>query len=335
MRLSVEPDSSKIKGFIMIISVIAIFYKSAPYVRRCVDSILSQEGIDFELIAVNDCSPDETLPVLLSYSDPRMKVVSHERNMGISAARNTGLQHMSGDCFCLVDGDDYLPKGALAKLAARYSENVDWVQGGYGLFTESGTLIKTNAHRNGEYKTHEEICRNFDDLEFIYTHNRLINKKHKTNLFPVGISHEDRYWNVQVFNRLTHIVNIEEVTYHYVAHSDSFSNASRAGEAYVDSAIELYERMSGLPSCWSTLKETFLVTAVEKNLYLWNYPCNFRKKAVRRILPYARQMKLNTKCFPRYTRLIHRLLQAGCPDAAIVFLSRLYAFGNALLKRPV
>lgn len=113
----------------MKISVIAIFYKSAPYVKRCIDSILSQKGVELELIAVNDCSPDETLRLLNEYTDCRLKVVSHRVNKGISAARNSGLKMVTGDCFYFIDGDDYLPADALVKLARYFREDVDWVGG--------------------------------------------------------------------------------------------------------------------------------------------------------------------------------------------------------------
>ena len=117
----------------MKISVIAIFYNSQKYVKKCVDSILSQEGIDLELIAVDDCSKDDTYSLLKLYNDDRIKVIRHSENCGISGARNTGLQKVSGDCFFFIDGDDYLPSNALSELAKYYNPDVDWVQGGFAI----------------------------------------------------------------------------------------------------------------------------------------------------------------------------------------------------------
>lgn len=64
----------------MKISVIVIFYNSESYCRKCIDSILSQNGkFDLEIIAVDDCSTDHTLDILNSYTDERIKIVQHKK----------------------------------------------------------------------------------------------------------------------------------------------------------------------------------------------------------------------------------------------------------------
>lgn len=182
----------------MKISVIAIFYNSSPYVEKGVDSTLSQDDVNIELIAVDDCSKDNTYDILKSYRerDNRVCVIRHEKKMGIANARNTGISAVSGDCFYLIDGDDYLPSGALACLAKYFSSDVDWVQGGYEIQDETGAKIRNRSHPFGEYMTHGEIVQNFGKLEMIWCHNRLINSKWNTHLFHTGIVHED--WSCQI-----------------------------------------------------------------------------------------------------------------------------------------
>lgn len=320
----------------MKISIIAIFYKSAPFVRKCIDSILSQSlNGTIEVIAVNDCSPDETLSILQSYGDNRLKIVSHEKNMGISAARNTGLSHVTGDCFFFIDGDDFLPENSLATLASHYTSDVDWVSGAYAMCEPSGEVKRVNRHSFCDSRTKDALMSDFGNHEFIYTHNKLINSKHKDIRFPIGKAHEDRFWNVEVFGRLHHIVNIEEPTYCYIMRPTSFSSQSRATSMYVDSAVQLLKQMQELPSCWNVLKWTFLITAVEKNLYLWQWECSYRKKVLGDIVPMVLQCSMNIDGFPRFTKLIHKMIKAEVPDRVIEAISSIYRFVNQLSKRTV
>ncbi len=320
----------------MKISIIAIFYKSAPFVRKCIDSILSQSlNGTIEVIAVNDRSPDETLSILQSYGDNRLKIVSHEKNMGISAARNTGLSHVTGDCFFFIDGDDFLPENSLATLASHYTSDVDWVSGAYAMCEPSGEVKRVNRHSFCDSRTKDALMSDFGNHEFIYTHNKLINSKHKDIRFPIGKAHEDRFWNVEVFGRLHHIVNIEEPTYCYIMRPTSFSSQSRATSMYVDSAVQLLKQMQELPSCWNVLKWTFLITAVEKNLYLWQWECSYRKKVLGDIVPMVLQCSMNIDGFPRFTKLIHKMIKAEVPDRVIEAISSIYRFVNQLSKRTV
>lgn len=318
----------------MIISVIAIFYNSAPYVKRCINSILNQRGVNIELIAIDDCSKDETLSILQTYHDPRMKVFSNETNQGISRTRNRGISHVNGDCFYLIDGDDWLPEGALATLAEKWKDNVDWVQGAYAICNEDGHILHYKSNISNEYISHEEIENNFSNLEFIYTHNRLINRKYCTHYFPIDLFHEDRFWNVRIFNNVSHIVNVDIPTYNYVAHQSSFSSRSRSDIKYIESALLLYQEMSQLPICWNTIKQTFLITAIEKNLYLWDFPKTIRIKILKNIRQESKKVDINYNGFPRFSKYIHKMICSGIPDTIISMVSAVYVKMSTLMNRP-
>lgn len=91
------------------VSVIVPVYKVEPYLHRCVDSILSQTFSDFELILVDDGSPDNCLAICEEYaaSDKRVRVV-HKENGGLSSARNAGLRIAQGRYIMFCDSDDYV-----------------------------------------------------------------------------------------------------------------------------------------------------------------------------------------------------------------------------------
>lgn len=89
------------------VSVIIPAYRVAAYLRECVDSVLAQTFGDFEVILVDDGSPDETgeLCDRLSSEDSRIRVV-HKQNEGLGFARNTGVEHARGEWILFLDGDD-------------------------------------------------------------------------------------------------------------------------------------------------------------------------------------------------------------------------------------
>ena len=90
------------------ISVIVPVYKVEQYLRHCVDSILSQTYTDFELLLVDDGSPDGCPQICDEYAarDPRVRVI-HKANGGLISARNEGIRAARGDYVCIVDGDDW------------------------------------------------------------------------------------------------------------------------------------------------------------------------------------------------------------------------------------
>lgn len=100
-------------------SIIIPVYKVEKYLNACVESVLDQSYKDFELILVDDGSPD-TCPAIcddFAKKDARVKVV-HQPNMGISGARNSGLEIAQGDYICFIDSDDYLTSDHILELLA-------------------------------------------------------------------------------------------------------------------------------------------------------------------------------------------------------------------------
>ena len=90
------------------ISVIVPVYKVEKYLRKCVDSILSQTYTDFELLLIDDGSPDGCPQICDEYAarDPRVRAI-HKANGGLISARNEGIRAARGDYICIVDGDDW------------------------------------------------------------------------------------------------------------------------------------------------------------------------------------------------------------------------------------
>ncbi len=114
------------------ISVIVPIYNVERYLRRCVDSILSQSFSDFELILVDDGSPDRCGIICDEFANEDTRIcVIHQKNTKIAAARNAGLDIAKGEWIAFVDPDDWLHKDYLKILLSGVLEDSDIVIGGF------------------------------------------------------------------------------------------------------------------------------------------------------------------------------------------------------------
>jgi len=108
------------------ISVIVPVYKVEKYIHRCVDSILGQTFTDFELILVDDGSPDNCPAICDEYAakDGRVRVV-HKQNGGLSSARNAGLEIANGKYILFCDSDDYVSTDWCEQFVQKISDTED------------------------------------------------------------------------------------------------------------------------------------------------------------------------------------------------------------------
>ncbi|MEV0716280.1 CDP-glycerol glycerophosphotransferase family protein [Asanoa sp. NPDC050611] len=104
-----------------LISFIVPVYNVRSYLRQCLDSVLADRSVPIEVIAVDDRSTDGSAEILAEYAarDPRVTVLTLERNGGQGPARNRGLELATGDYVWFVDSDDWLADGIVAAVAAR------------------------------------------------------------------------------------------------------------------------------------------------------------------------------------------------------------------------
>ncbi|MDM1384253.1 glycosyltransferase family 2 protein [Myroides marinus] len=113
-----------------IVSVLVPVYNISKFIEKCIVSLCEQTYTNFEIIIVNDCSPDNSISivneVLKRYPSMQQKVsiVNHEENRGLASARNTGVEKARGKYVLHVDGDDFLEENALEILVGKalYSE---------------------------------------------------------------------------------------------------------------------------------------------------------------------------------------------------------------------
>lgn len=118
------------------VSILMPVYNTAPYLREAMDSMLSQTFTDFELIVLNDCSPDNAEEILDTYDDPRIVRYRGERNVGLANVLNVGIEMARGKYIARMDSDDLSLPNRL-KVQVDYLEthpDIDLVSVGMQLF---------------------------------------------------------------------------------------------------------------------------------------------------------------------------------------------------------
>lgn len=133
------------------ISVIVPVYNVEKYLHRCVDSILAQTFTDFELILVDDGSPDRCGAICDEYAakDHRVRVI-HKENGGVSRARNAALDVAQGTYIAFCDSDDYWHIDYLkTAIEAMEATSADMVVMNYAALSEAGKLVRKTQHSTG------------------------------------------------------------------------------------------------------------------------------------------------------------------------------------------
>lgn len=211
----------------MLISIICPVYNAEAYLNKCIDSIISQTYINWELILVDDGSSDNSGDICESYanSDTRIRVI-HKKNEGVSAARQTGLDAANGEYVIHVDPDDWAEPRMLEDLYAKAKEDdFDMV---ICDFYRDDDMIAT---RVGQQPFSLEPSAVLKEL-FGHLHGSCWNKLVKKDCFikynvrfPANVNYcEDVCVNVQLLLHDIKIAYLPEAYYHYVQLPSSITN---------------------------------------------------------------------------------------------------------------
>lgn len=107
-----------------LLSVIVPVYKVEPYLRRCVDSIRNQTYKNLQIILVDDGSPDRCGEICDAYAEIDERIIAvHQKNRGLSGARNTGLRYAKGEYVAFVDSDDWIAPTMYETLVRMIEKN--------------------------------------------------------------------------------------------------------------------------------------------------------------------------------------------------------------------
>lgn len=235
------------------ISIIIPLYNVEDYIEECLQSIISQtyKG-ELECIIVNDCGNDNSLSIIQHFISSykgaiEFKIVHHDRNRGLSAARNTGVRYATGNYVYFLDSDDYISTDCIEVLTEPLKDrDYDMVVGDVEMFGNTKEIDFLCEDKNA-------ILGNIDIFKHWYVERSIYvmawNKLTKTTLFKEydltfleGQLHEDELWTYKIASHIESVAISKKRTYFYRIRENSITSKNS------HKVIERYK------SCYKTLE---------------------------------------------------------------------------------
>lgn len=217
------------------VSIIIPVYNVEKYVGAALRSALEQSCTDIEVIVVDDCGTDGSMEVVeeIAAGNPCVRILHHERNRGLSAARNTGIAAAKGEWLYFFDSDDVLAPDCtnnLVSLAESYPD-ADIIVGQYDEFKEGEEYHPARWKQQGGVYAGDVIGAYIDCKMPTTAWNKLVRKDFLLSnhlLFEEGLVHEDALWSFQTFCLAKKVVVSDAVTYHYLQRPGSLDKQKNA-----------------------------------------------------------------------------------------------------------
>lgn len=231
-------------------SVILPIYNVAPYLERCIQSVLEQDMKDYEIILVNDGSTDNSPEICDRYAQEYafIKVV-HKENGGLSSARNAGFAHASGQYIWWIDSDDWIESGALRHIYNACDSQPDLVKFNFYRFSDKKGRFVTNLEP-GNYDAammksvvqEKAFCEagKFSLSAWSHVYRREFLLAHNLSFVSERvIGSEDYLFNLCAFLKAESLIMIPQLLYVYALRSQSLS------QSYQKNLPERYNVMYG------------------------------------------------------------------------------------------
>ncbi|MFD0829832.1 glycosyltransferase family 2 protein [Neobacillus sp. M.A.Huq-85] len=206
------------------ISIIVPVYKVEPYLRKCVESILSQTLTEFELILIDDGSPDRCGEICDEYAlkDNRVKVI-HKENGGQATARNAGLDIATGDYVGFVDSDDWIEPDMYELLYNLCIQNNCEIANCTSTIYFKNKTVKNGTHPLTIHNRVQAMRTMLEGKlydEVVWT--KLIKRSLLDEIrFPVGVIYEDTAFTYKLIHKCNKVCCIGAPKYHYIKRDES------------------------------------------------------------------------------------------------------------------
>ena len=226
------------------ISVLIPVYNVEKYLSRCVDSVLAQDFTDWEVILVDDGSPDGSGAICDEYAkkDTRIKVI-HKKNGGLISARREGFVNSKGKYLVFLDSDDTLTHNALGILHNNIIKGFDVVKAGVARTDNNGNII-----RKEKFKIEEAIIEGQENIiEKIFsgeTAPYLCGSIYKRELFSSEVFNksinakisrgEDWVTNLLIAKDMNSILCIKDIIYNYYINEESITSSQITSSEYLE-----------------------------------------------------------------------------------------------------
>lgn len=217
------------------LSLVVPVYNVEDYIEECIQSLLQQTLDDFEIIIVNDGSTDGSIKRISNINSPKLKII-HRENGGLSAARNTGLEHATGEYIAFVDSDDYIiyPEAYEEMYKIAKSTQSDVIYGNALKYFSKDKFYPLNSEVKGNQQdvlsSDEFLIKVLKEKEtfapvwlYLYKRDLLMDNK---LMFKEGIYHEDEQFTPRALIKAKQIGIYRKVFYLYRQRQGSIVNSN-------------------------------------------------------------------------------------------------------------
>lgn len=241
------------------VSIIVPVYNVEKYIDECIKSIVTQTLYDIEIICVDDCGTDNSMAIVEKYAktDKRIKILRHKKNSGLSASRNTGIEHSSAPYLMFCDSDDfYAPTMCQEMLNAIEKSGADIAMCGTNIIyeTDIDKSVKKSDETyysvkfTGTEKVTNDIINNCD----VSSCNKIFKKEIFLNhdlKYPFGLKYEDAYIFYTYMLWIKKITFVNKKLYNYCRRtgsimSQTFNKSDGAAIDHLKIVIEIFKYMN-------------------------------------------------------------------------------------------
>lgn len=251
-----------------VISIIVPVYNAECFITECIESIVGQDYKDLQIILIDDGSTDSSGIICDEYAkkDERICVI-HQKNSGVSSARNRGLKIAIGKYVAFVDADDVLPKYAYSYLMKNDTSSETLIMGQRQLMSEQGELLTRANIRTAEISKIDFIMDLFTEAIFpylgyltdklflrdiIHTNNIWFDKNVKLN--------EDRLFVLEYTKHCKRIKIMEGIVYYYRQRKSGVIASTRRNKTVTDEEMTVlisFQRMQSI--CFTISEEAYYI----------------------------------------------------------------------------
>lgn len=217
-----------------LISVIVPVYNVELYLEYCLDSIVNQTYPNLEILLINDGSTDRSGKICEEYAqkDERIRVI-HQKNAGLSAARNTGLDQMTGDYVTFVDSDDAINQNFIFDCYVQIKKyNIDIVMTSYYRFmqdTMEFLFHSTETTERVKFFSQDDVLRKLNKEPMtVVSWAKLFKASIFSDIrYPVGIIHEDEYIAHKLYLKTDKVLLLNHTYYMYRIREGSITTSNQ------------------------------------------------------------------------------------------------------------
>lgn len=299
------------------VSVILPVYNVEQYLDECLQSLTAQNYDNYEVIAVNDASSDNSLVILEKWQkkDAHIKIINLKQNGGLSNARNQGIKRATGEYILFVDSDDWVRLNFISKMVLTLEKNnVDAVKCNFVFANKSIFYPNDDQYHNVPLITGEKYLKLYLQNKIYYNMSQLFITKHRIwskIQFSVGKISEDEIIIPSMMRQLRSITIIPDILYFYrynpssITHQMTIKNQLDRIEAIIEmkkNTDRIYPQMYDLVN-YKTLAEYFTILSDAGEAGLNVLPL---KQLINQNLKSINPKDKKSKLFKLYLRLFSK-----------------------------